>query len=116
MFYFSALIYNGYYQQLVTGEFGSESDFMQYLDNKFGVYVCLWHDRRSVSEPNEQFFMISPCLAQCKLDEDDNCTGCFRSREEIMSWTKYSDAQRDAIMARVTPVINTKLTSNKNQP
>ncbi len=58
--------------------------------------------------------MISPCLAQCKLDEDDNCCGCFRSREEIMMWTKFSEAQREAIMARVTPVINSKLASHKN--
>ncbi len=53
MFYFSALIYNGNYQQIVSGEFESEAAFMQYLDDKFGVYVCLWHDQRSVSEPNE---------------------------------------------------------------
>ncbi len=28
----------------------------------------------------------SPCLNICTLDEDDVCTGCLRTLDEIASW------------------------------
>ena len=42
----------------------------------------------------------SPCVLTCTLDlRHGQCLGCGRSREQIAMWTRYSDAQRDSIMA-----------------
>lgn len=44
----------------------------------------------------------SPCRNLCSLDRDrKNCTGCGRTIEEIVHWRGLTDAQRDAVMARV---------------
>jgi len=41
----------------------------------------------------------SPCILVCALDlTQGQCTGCGRSREQIALWTRYSDAEREAIM------------------
>ncbi len=41
----------------------------------------------------------SPCQLICQLDlKSHHCFGCGRSREEIARWTRYSDAERRAIM------------------
>ncbi|MDG1474125.1 MAG: DUF1289 domain-containing protein [Porticoccaceae bacterium] len=29
---------------------------------------------------------ISPCVAICRLNEDDMCTGCYRMSNEITDW------------------------------
>jgi len=42
MFTFSALIYDGYKQQLVSGDYESQIQFNAFLDARFGVYVCMW--------------------------------------------------------------------------
>lgn len=34
----------------------------------------------------------------CTLNEEDMCLGCGRLLNEIMSWTSYSDQQRDDIL------------------
>jgi len=37
----------------------------------------------------------SPCKLICTLDITSGvCTGCGRTREDIASWTRYSNAQR----------------------
>lgn len=44
--------------------------------------------------------MESPCINICTLDPLDGlCTGCHRSIEEIMSWTRYTAGKRGSIMA-----------------
>jgi len=40
---------------------------------------------------------VSPCVDICKLDLDDICLGCFRSREEIARWSQLSDFARGFI-------------------
>jgi len=41
----------------------------------------------------------SPCILVCQLDHRTGfCFGCGRTGEEIMRWTNYTDAQREAIM------------------
>ena len=40
----------------------------------------------------------SPCVNICALDEQDVCTGCFRSAAEISEWTQLSDEQKQAVI------------------
>ena len=42
----------------------------------------------------------SPCRSLCRLDEDDLCTGCGRSRDDIRRWTSMTDDERLACVAR----------------
>jgi len=41
----------------------------------------------------------SPCIGTCCLDERDVCLGCFRSLEEIKSWSAADNAARHSILA-----------------
>ena len=41
--------------------------------------------------------MKSPCRSECKL-EGDICTGCGRTKEQIVRWSRYTDEQREQIM------------------
>jgi predicted Fe-S protein YdhL (DUF1289 family) len=41
----------------------------------------------------------TPCNKVCFVDPKAGlCVGCFRSMEELGQWTRYSDAERAAIM------------------
>jgi predicted Fe-S protein YdhL (DUF1289 family) len=40
----------------------------------------------------------SPCTRLCKLDKDDICVGCGRTRIEIMLWHDMSEQRRLEIM------------------
>jgi len=40
----------------------------------------------------------SPCVNVCRLDDNNRyCVGCFRTKEEIMKWTKVTDEDREMI-------------------
>ncbi len=42
----------------------------------------------------------SPCNMVCQLDfETGWCLGCGRTGQEIQGWLKFTDAERDAVMA-----------------
>ncbi|WP_339746867.1 DUF1289 domain-containing protein [uncultured Maricaulis sp.] len=42
----------------------------------------------------------TPCVKVCFVDPADGiCVGCFRTMDELGLWTKYSDAEREAILA-----------------
>lgn len=41
----------------------------------------------------------SPCVAVCALDEDDVCTGCQRTGEEITRWGRMSNNERRQVLA-----------------
>jgi predicted Fe-S protein YdhL (DUF1289 family) len=44
--------------------------------------------------------MRSPCIRICAIDPVRGiCIGCGRTLAEIGGWVRYSDAERDAIMA-----------------
>ncbi|MCQ8847416.1 DUF1289 domain-containing protein [Alteromonas stellipolaris] len=45
--------------------------------------------------------ITSPCIANCKLDEDDVCTGCKRTIKEITNWSNYSTQQKQNILTRL---------------
>jgi predicted Fe-S protein YdhL (DUF1289 family) len=36
----------------------------------------------------------NPCVRNCCLDDTDICLGCFRTLNEILSWRKMTDGQR----------------------
>ena len=58
----------------------------------------------------------SPCIANCKLNDEEICQGCFRTLDEIISWSTSSNVQKQAIVDRVTPlqIANRTLKSNKH--
>ncbi|BDW99910.1 Fe-S oxidoreductase [Maricaulis maris] len=41
----------------------------------------------------------TPCVKVCFVDPKAQlCVGCFRTLEELGRWTRYSDAERTAVM------------------
>ncbi|WP_102404212.1 DUF1289 domain-containing protein [Vibrio sp. 10N.261.55.A7] len=44
--------------------------------------------------------MKSPCIGACK-SSGNMCVGCQRTTKEIAEWQRYTDAQRDQIMAEI---------------
>ena len=46
--------------------------------------------------------IISPCEKICSVDPNSGlCMGCGRNLSEIERWTKYSDAERQQVMAQL---------------
>lgn len=43
----------------------------------------------------------SPCIRKCKLDQN-KCTGCRRTIEEIKGWRDMNDLQKTSILNRIT--------------
>jgi hypothetical protein len=44
----------------------------------------------------------SPCNEVCQLDRESGwCLGCGRTGDEIAAWTRLTDDERDALMARM---------------
>lgn len=44
----------------------------------------------------------SPCINVCQMDEASGwCKGCLRTIDEIMVWSRLSDAQRVAVLAQL---------------
>jgi predicted Fe-S protein YdhL (DUF1289 family) len=42
--------------------------------------------------------MKSPCIGDCRV-ENGICTGCGRTREQVVQWASYSPSKREQIMA-----------------
>ncbi|MBI3902908.1 MAG: DUF1289 domain-containing protein [Nitrosomonadales bacterium] len=40
------------------------------------------------------FIVESPCVDNCRLNEQGICLGCFLSREEIDGWNRASNQDR----------------------
>ena len=44
----------------------------------------------------------SPCNNVCQMDEDWGvCVGCFRTLDEIVQWSQYSDDEKRAVLSQV---------------
>jgi len=42
----------------------------------------------------------TPCIKVCVVDgESGLCLGCFRKLAEVAQWTRFTDAEREAILA-----------------
>ncbi|TAK62197.1 MAG: DUF1289 domain-containing protein [Methylobacter sp.] len=42
--------------------------------------------------------MISPCVRNCCLNEENVCLGCFRSIDEILQWRDATEQQKQEII------------------
>ena len=52
--------------------------------------------------------MISPCILVCAIDDKTGyCFGCGRTRNEIASWTAYTDGERRELMERLPQRLET---------
>ncbi|WP_108095782.1 DUF1289 domain-containing protein [Pseudomonas sp. GV071] len=40
----------------------------------------------------------SPCVSVCALDDDDVCTGCQRTADEIIRWGRMDNAERRLVL------------------
>ncbi|WP_425481864.1 DUF1289 domain-containing protein [Marinobacter changyiensis] len=40
-------------------------------------------------------------MSVCVLDENDICTGCCRTGDEIMHWTQMSNQEKRQVLAKV---------------
>lgn len=60
------------------------------------------------SLPGPQAFrpVPSPCIKICKLNQDQICTGCGRSRAEIGNWSNWSNPARRACLQRAEDRLN----------
>ena len=47
-------------------------------------------------------YMESPCIKICKLNEEDVCIGCGRTKEEITGWRSMNDEERTKKIQEVT--------------
>ena len=43
----------------------------------------------------------SPCIAQCKLSDEDVCIGCRRTIDEITNWRTYTERQKESVFVRL---------------
>ncbi|MBJ7538507.1 DUF1289 domain-containing protein [Marinomonas transparens] len=43
----------------------------------------------------------SPCVNLCLLNDDDVCTGCYRTGEEITLWGRMDENEQRAVMMKV---------------
>ena len=41
--------------------------------------------------------VASPCVSICALDDDDICTGCQRTVDEITRWSRMDNAERRVV-------------------
>lgn len=44
--------------------------------------------------------VITPCIGQCALDENDVCKGCYRTSLEITNWVNKSEDEKIDIVIR----------------
>jgi hypothetical protein len=44
----------------------------------------------------------TPCVKVCVVDAESGlCLGCYRTLQEVAGWARFSDAERDALMAEL---------------
>ena len=47
-----------------------------------------------------EFSVASPCINVCRLNMENICKGCFRTREEIVKWRTFNDNERRDIIEK----------------
>jgi predicted Fe-S protein YdhL (DUF1289 family) len=52
--------------------------------------------------PGMPIAVRSPCVGVCALDAHETCTGCHRTLDEIVRWRSMSDAERVAVLRRLS--------------
>ena len=43
----------------------------------------------------------NPCKSICKMNVDNICIGCHRTKDEIANWSKLTNEQKHVIVARI---------------
>ncbi|MGX9415743.1 DUF1289 domain-containing protein [Vibrio sp. RC27] len=49
--------------------------------------------------------LITPCTSRCKIDNNNVCTGCYRTSQEITDWINKSDDEKINIVIRCKKMI-----------
>jgi len=44
--------------------------------------------------------ILSPCIRNCCLSQQDICLGCFRHIDEIVGWRSLSVANKQAVLLK----------------
>jgi uncharacterized protein len=58
---------------------------------------------------NKRIKMESPCIKICKLNEQNICIGCGRTKEDISGWRTMTDEEKsEAIKKAIEEVLKTK--------
>ncbi|WP_390378414.1 DUF1289 domain-containing protein [Alteromonas sp. MTD1] len=55
----------------------------------------------------------SPCIAQCKLNDEDVCIGCKRTIEEIVNWRSFSIEQKKGVFTRLSKLVEAGAPNNQ---
>jgi len=55
-------------------------------------------DKNTGHKPSNK--IISPCVRNCCLNEQDYCLGCFRHLDEITGWAAMSEQQKFAVLEK----------------
>lgn len=59
-------------------------------------------DRALLALDMESEFVLSPCIGVCEVHKrTQTCVGCFRSMEDIVRWTAYSNFEKRAIWSQI---------------
>lgn len=45
--------------------------------------------------------IATPCIGVCRIGEDELCTGCLRTVDEISYWRLYTEDEREQAWQRV---------------
>lgn len=70
------------------------------LDPSIFAAYCPAMNDTSPTPPAVKSPIKSPCIRVCTIDGlTSYCLGCYRSLPEIAKWEKFTDAEKDAIMA-----------------
>ncbi len=54
----------------------------------------------SIPVPRSTFMVESPCVSICRL-ENDVCVGCKRTLQEVASWSRLSDEEKQQVLDRI---------------
>jgi predicted Fe-S protein YdhL (DUF1289 family) len=41
------------------------------------------------------------CINKCKYDEFDLCSGCYRTKKEIVDWIDYTENQKFEVIEKI---------------
>jgi predicted Fe-S protein YdhL (DUF1289 family) len=52
--------------------------------------------------------VLTPCISQCDLDDNDICIGCYRTADEITGWMNKSEDEKIDIVIRCKKLIAKK--------
>lgn len=47
--------------------------------------------------------VLTPCIGVCTMNARGLCDGCFRTLEEIATWSQMDDARRTELMDKTLP-------------